>query len=119
MGTIDPGQLVISGRTKDGITLEDAELEVNAIIEDVLKNGVTEPELEKVKNQAEATLEFGEVEVMNRAMNLAFAALSGDVNYVNKEKSMIEAVTTADIKRMANAILKEENSSVLYYKSEK
>jgi len=55
--------------------------------------------------------------VMNRAMNLAFAALSGDVNYVNEEKSMIEAVTIADIKRIANSILTEENSSVLYYKS--
>jgi zinc protease len=117
MGTIDPGQLVISGRTKDGIKLEDAELEVKAIVEEVLQHGVTEAELEKVKNQAEATLEFGEVEVMNRAMNLAFAALSGDANYVNKEKSMIEAVTVADVKRVANEILVEANSSVLYYKS--
>jgi len=118
MGTIDPGQLVISGRVKDNIKLEQAELEVNAILEEVLRNGVTEEELEKVKNQAESTLEFGEVEVINRAMNLAFAALSGNVNYVNEEKGMIEAVTISDIKRMATSILKEENSSVLFYKSE-
>jgi len=117
MGTIDPGQLVISGRVKDNIKLEQAELEVNAILEEVLRNGVTEEELEKVKNQAESTLEFGEVEVINRAMNLAFAALSGNVNYVNEEKGMIEAVTISDIKRMATSILKEENASVLYYKS--
>jgi zinc protease len=119
MGTIDPGQLIISGRIKDGIKLEDAEQEVNAIIQEVIENGVTETELEKVKNQAASTLEFGEVEVMNRAMNLAFAALSGDVDLVNKERTMIESVTTADIQRMAKAILKEENSSVMYYKSVK
>jgi zinc protease len=117
MGTLDPGQLVISGRVKDGVRLEDAEVEVNAILEEVIANGVTEAELEKVKNQAASTLEFGEVEVMNRAMNLAFAALSGDVDVVNKERSKLESVNTQDIKRMAKEILREENSSVLYYKA--
>jgi zinc protease len=117
MGTIDPGQLVISGRVKDKIKLEDAEQEVNNIIQEVLHDGVREDELEKVKNQAESTLEFGEVEVMNRAMNLAFSALSGNTNFVNEEKALIDAVTTADIKRIANKILTEENSSVLYYRS--
>lgn len=117
MGTLDPGQLIISGRIKDDIKLEDAELEVNTIIQDVIENGVTESELEKVKNQAASTLEFGEVEVMNRAMNLALAALSGDVDLVNKERTMIESVTTADIKRMAGSILKENNSSVMYYRA--
>lgn len=116
MGTIDPGQIVISGRTKDGIKLEDAELEINSVIEEVIYK-VTEIELEKVKNQAASTLEFGEVEVMNRAMNLAFSALSGDVNLVNKEKEKIDAVSTTDIKRVAKTILTEQNASVLYYKS--
>jgi zinc protease len=116
MGTIDPGQLVISGRTKDGIKLEDAEQEICAVIEEVI-SGVTEIELEKVKNQAASTLEFGEVEVMNRAMNLAFSALSGDVNLVNKEKEKIDSVRTTDIKRVAKTILTEQNASVLYYKS--
>lgn len=117
MGTLDPGQLVISGRVRDGIKLEDAEVEVNSIIEQLINEGVTEAELEKVKNQAASTLEFGEVEVMNRAMNLAFAALSGDVDLVNKEREKIESVSTLDIRRMAKAILREENSSVLYYKA--
>jgi zinc protease len=57
------------------------------------------------------------VEVMNRAMNLAFAKLSGDANYVNQEAQLIESVTTADARRVAREILKEENSNVLYYKS--
>lgn len=117
MGTIDPGQLVISGRVKDGVKLEEAEMEVGYIIQEVIHEGVTETELEKVKNQAESTLEFGEVEVMNRAMNLAFSALSGDVNLVNKEKEKIDAVTVSDIKRLAKTILTEQNSSVLYYKA--
>jgi len=115
-GTLDPGQLVISGRTKDGIKLEDAEIEINTIIDQVLE-GVTEEELEKVKNQAEATLEFGEVEIINRAMNLAFSSLSGDVNLVNREKEKIDSVTLEDIRKAGHAFLKEENASVLYYQA--
>lgn len=117
MGTIDPGQLVITGRVKDNIKLVEAEKEVDSIIQQVMEEGVTEFELEKVKNQAASTLEFGEVEVLNRAMNLAFAALSGDVDLVNKEMDKIEMVNTHDIKRVANNILKNDNCSVMYYKA--
>lgn len=117
MGTIDPGMLVVNGRVKEGVDLLDAEKEVDDIIQAVVARGVEENELQKVKNQSEASLEFGEVEVINRAMNLAFAALSGDANLVNEEIEKIEKVTTQDIHRMANEILKEENSSVMYYKA--
>lgn len=117
MGTIDPGQFVISGRVRDGKKLEEAEQEINTLIQQIKEDGVSEQELEKVKNQAESSLEFGEVEVMNRAMNLAFASLSGNIDIVNQEKSSIEAVTTRDVKRMANSILQEENASVMYYKN--
>ena len=54
---------------------------------------------------------------MNRAMNLAFATLSGDPNLVNLESEKIQAVTTADIRRVAQEIFREENASVMYYKS--
>jgi zinc protease len=117
LGTIDPGMLLINGRIKDGIKLEDAEAEVNIMLEQIVKESVDKLELEKVKNQAYATLEFGEIEVMNRAMNLAFAALSGDANTVNLEVDKIRSVTQDDIQRVAKGILKEENSSVMYYRS--
>lgn len=117
LGTIDPGLLVVSGRVKDGVSLEEAEHAVNKILADVIENGVTAGELEKVKNQAISTLEFGEVEVINRAMALAFAALSGDTNLVNTEKDKLSAVTLADIHDAAKSILREENSSVLFYLS--
>lgn len=117
MGTLDPGLLVVSGRVKDGISLEQAEEEVQQVVSGVIKNGVEQEELEKVKNQSQTTFEFDEVEVMNRAMNLAFASLSGDVERVNKERDMMNQVSTQDIMRVAEEILREENASVMYYKA--
>ena len=117
VGTIDPGLLVVSGRVRDGIELEKAEEEVDKVIRKLVDEGAQPAELEKVKNQAEATLEFDKVEVMNRAMNLAFAELSGDANLVNEEEHKINAVSLRDVKRVAEIVLQEKNSSVMYYKS--
>jgi zinc protease len=117
MGTIDPGLVVINGRVKDGVSLKHAEKAVDEVIGEFISRGVKDEELEKVKNQAFSTLEFGEVEVMNRAMNLAFAKLSGDANYVNEEGKMIQSVSREDVMRVAREVLREDNASVLYYRS--
>ncbi|WP_276367719.1 pitrilysin family protein [Chryseolinea sp. H1M3-3] len=119
MGTLDPGLLVVSGRLTDGIELPIAEEEVEKVIEELRRNGTIDEELSKVKNQAESMLEFSEVEVINRAMNLAFAKLSGDANLVNTEAKKIEGVTAVDINRVSNQIFREENASVLYYQAQK
>ena len=118
-GTIDPGLLVVSGRLRDGIHFEQAEQELESILQAIVEQGITEAELEKVKNQVESSLEFEKVEVINRAMNLAFFALSGDAGLVNLEAEKIEAVTAADIQRQARKILRPENSNTLLYKSVK
>ncbi len=116
MGTIDPGRLVVSGRVKEGVSLQQAEAEVDAVLAD-FKVNMSERELEKVKNQALATLEFGEVEVLNRAMNLAFASLSGDAGLINKEGDIISSIQLHDVQQVATEVLCEENASVMYYQA--
>lgn len=117
MGTIDPGLLVVSGRLKPDVSFETAESAVGEMLHEIATEDTPLDELDKVKNQAESILEFDEVEVMNRAMNLAFGALSGDADFVNKEGARIKAVTLDDIKRVAANVLHDDNASVLYYKS--
>lgn len=117
MGTIDPGLVVVNGRLKEGVELKKAEAEVDVVLNEVIEKGISDEELQKVKNQSIAAIEFGEVEVMNRAMNLAFASLSGDANLVNTEIDLIEKISVDDIHRAAKEILHEENSSVMYYRA--
>jgi zinc protease len=117
MGTLDPGLIVVSGRLKEGKTLEEGEKAVDELVETLAAKGPSDSELTKVKNQAESTLEFGEVEVMNRAMNLAFATLSGDPDIVNHESEKITAVTKADMLRVAARVLRNDNANVLYYEA--
>lgn len=119
MGSIDEGLFVVDGKLNDGITFKKAEDAINEVILH-LQTDILETELQKVKNQAEASLVMSEIELLNRCMNIAFAANMGDVEMINKEAALIQNVSEADIKRVAKTIFTEENSSVLYYgKSEK
>lgn len=115
-GSADPGLLTVAGRLKPNITLEDAEKEVDDVLNHFILTGPTDEELEKVKNQAASTNAFSNIEVMNRAMNLAYSAWLGDANLVNTEIQKVQAVTKEEVKKTTTSILREENASVLYYK---
>lgn len=117
MGTLDPGMMIISGRVKEGINLEEAEEQVSEVLNTLLEKGLAEDELQKVKNQAQTMQEFEKVEVINRAMNLAFAALSGNADLVNQEADLIESVTSEEAIEIGKKIFDENNSNVLYYNS--
>ncbi|MEQ9424405.1 MAG: pitrilysin family protein [Cyclobacteriaceae bacterium] len=119
MGSLDPGLLVIAGKLNGGVDLRTADSAIWSVIEEVKANSITENDLEKVKNQAETSVVFGEVELLNRAMNLALATLLGDTDFVNTEKEKINRVTLDDIHSMAGDILVKENSSTLYYKTKR
>jgi zinc protease len=118
-GSIDPGLLIVQGKLNEGFSLKEADEMVWEVIEDLKRDTITEKELTKVKNQAESSLVFGEVELLNRAMNLATSALAGDPNLVNTETEKIQAVTLSDINRMGNQILRRENCSTVFYKAKK
>jgi len=117
-GSNDPGMIIIDGKLNQGVKLEDAEQEIVNVIEELKATKVSEEELTKVKNQAESTVQFGEVELLERCMALAFAANLGDPELVNKESEKIQSVCLEDIHRVANTYLVKENLSVMYYRAE-
>ena len=116
-GSLDPGLFVISGKLLPGVSIQEGDAAVKAVL-DSFFNGVDEKEVEKVKNQAESTTVFAEVDLLNRAMGLAYAAFLGDIDLINTELDLIKSVTKDDILESAKSILREENSTTLYYLSD-
>jgi predicted Zn-dependent peptidase len=114
-GSFDKGLFVINGRVKNGVSPETAEAGIQRVIDELLAKGIPEQELIKVKNKAESTHVFGEVSVLNKAMNLAFGELLGDIEMVNTEIAKLHAVTSADVLNQAKNVLREENCSTLFY----
>ena len=116
--SLDPGLLMIQGNLNEGVSLEEADAAIEEIVADLINNTLEESELQKVKNQSESTMAFSEVELLNRAMNLAFAANAGNVDWCNQDAEKIAAVTPESLQAMAKQILRKENSSTMYYRAE-
>ena len=114
-GSIDPGLFVFEGKLVKGVKMEDAERALLDEIELIKSKGIDEKELEKVKNRVESQTEFAEMELLHKAMGLAYAELLGDANLVNEEKKFYAAVSAQDILNGANEFLVKENCSTLYY----
>ena len=117
-GSLDPGLLVIQGQVADGISLETAEKALDAALEQFVNSGIQEADLQRVKNQAESSLVFGEVEVLNRAMNLAMAANAGNVDFVNMEADQIAAVPLADLQFWADKLFVRGKKNTLLYRKQ-
>jgi predicted Zn-dependent peptidase len=116
-GALDPGLFVISGKLNVGVSLEAADRAVEAVVAELLQADVPAAELDKVKNQAETGLVFGEIELLNRALALAIGKLLGNANLVNEEPAQLQAVTPADIRAAAELVLRPENCTTLYYRA--
>jgi zinc protease len=114
-GSTDTGLLIIQGKLNEGVDAQQATAAIEAITGELMENAVREEELTKVKNQAEASIVFSEIELLNRAMNLAYSKLLGDANLVNLETAKVQAVTVADIQQQAQAVLRPDNCATLFY----
>ena len=115
MGSFDEGIFVISGKLLEGISFDTAEKAIEIELEKIRANIIEDKELQKVKNKIESTHQFSETNILNKAMNLAFAELLGDANDVNLETTKYNSVSSEDINRIANNILIPSNCSTLIY----
>lgn len=115
LGSVDPGLLVISGKLANGSEFELAEKEIDTVIARFIESGVDEQTLEKAKNQALASHAFGDIDLLDRAMNLGYGFILDDLDRTNKELSIMKKVGVNDIDRMAKSILVDTNASTMYY----
>ncbi len=114
--SVDPGLFVIQGKLNQGVDMDVAEKAIEAVLEKLITTQpIEEQELIKVKNKEETSLEFSYMELLERAMHLAFCAHIGNPELINQEKNHIQAVTRDQVIKQANAILKKTNCSTLYY----
>lgn len=114
-GDIDEGLFVITGRPADGISLAQAEEAIYKELNNLIHSPIGVDELNKVKNRFESTFTFGLTSATEKAMNLCYNELLGDANLLNQTVEAYRRVTPESIKRVANSLFREENSSVLFY----
>ncbi len=114
-GDVDPGLFLVTGHVMEGVSLEDAEAALWRELELMKNEPVGDYELEKVKNKFEANNVFGEINVLNKAMNLAYFEMLGDAAMINSEVAEHNSVTAAEIMETSQHVFRPENSSTLLY----
>lgn len=118
-GDDDPGLLVIAGKVSEGIDMKTAEEGILKEVNKLRSTVVDENELQKIKNNMEASLVFSEMGVEGKALNLAIFELMGDAEDVNREGEKYQAVKKENVKELAEKTLVDTNCSTLYYHAKK
>jgi zinc protease len=112
----DLGLLVFRLILASGKTIADAEKSLSNEIEQVLKNGVTDAELDKAKSRF-LTGKLEERETVNgKASALGQAVVVyGDATRINTDLAKLQAVTTAEIKEVMNRYITGKKKVVVEY----
>ncbi len=118
-GDVDCGLFVFTGQLLPSTSEAEAEEALWAEMADLQQNNISDYELEKVKNKFEANTLFGELNVMNKAMNLGYYEMIGDISLINREVEIYRSLTSGDISDFASRIFRKENSSTLIYRAKR
>lgn len=115
--TIDAGLFLIEGKLSKGFSIEEADKAVEECLQQVVAEKISDEELTKVHNKIESYLAFGETNILNRVMNLAYFEMLGNAAAVNDEIKKYTSVTADDIQQVAAKIFRKERSNTLKYLS--
>jgi predicted Zn-dependent peptidase len=116
-GDLDAGMFVLTGQLLPDTSVEAAEVAMWGELGKLKSEPIGDYELEKVKNKFEAETTFGELNVMNKAMNLGFYAMLSDLPLINKEVAIYRSFSATELLSEARAMFTPMRSSTLVYKA--
>ncbi len=118
----DPGVALMFALPNSGVDAKKLEKAMDAEVEKVRNNLISDREFEKLKNQFESKIVKQNNSISSRARNLARNyTYFENTDLINQRLEKYLDVTKEDIKRVANEYFRDDNRVVLYYlpKSEK
>ena len=116
-GDVDEGMFVMTGQVAPGVEVAAAEAALWDELHRLQTERVGDYELEKVRNKFEAGVLFGELNVMNKAMNLCFYAMTGRLELINEEATIFRSITREEVMEFASECFTPNNSSTLIYRA--
>ncbi len=112
----EDGAIIFYGVAYPKQDLDDVEDAIYEEVKKIIEDGISDSELQKVKNITEMDLVNSKKSVMQKAMLLArYEAYYKDPNMINDELTNFNSVTKEDIQRVAKKYLATKNRVVLNY----
>lgn len=116
-GSIDAGLFVIKGRLMPETSEQEAEEALWGELRDIMEGNISDYEMEKVKNKFEANMLMGEINIMNKALNLSFYEMTGDISLINREAEIYRSLSREEVMAFGARCFTKENSSTLIYRA--
>ena len=116
-GSIDRGLFIIKGRLMPNTSEEEAEEALWGELRELIEGNISDYEMEKVKNKFEANMLMGEINIMNKALNLSFYEMTGDIALINREAEIYRSLTREEVMDFATRCFDPNNSSTLIYRA--
>ena len=114
-----PGLFAVGAVLAGGKTLDQAETALRAEIGHLRDAPVSDEELARAKNQLIAQTVRDRETVEGRGQAIGFAiGYEGDAGRVNEDVAQLQAVTAADVQRVAKAYLADDRRMVIRYQAE-
>jgi zinc protease len=112
----DPGMALMFGIPNMGVELMDLEAAIDAEVEKVQNELISESEFQKLRNQIENDMISQNSKIEGIAESLAnYFIYYGDANLINTEIDRYMKVTREDIQRVAKDFFRKDNRVVLHY----
>ena len=116
-GSIDRGLFIIKGRLMPDTSEEEAEEALWGELRELAEGRISDYEMEKVKNKFEANMLMGEINIMNKALNLSFYEMIGDITLINSEAEIYRSLTRQEVMSFASRCFTPNNASTLIYRA--
>jgi zinc protease len=113
--TKDPGLYELWASARAGHSAEQALAAIEAVLDDVRTNGISESELDKAKNRLELGFLHGMETVSGKAEQIGFyETVLGDAARIFQQLEAYRSVSLADVLRVANARFDKTQRTTLF-----
>ncbi len=112
---LEAGGIIVEARPSEDIDYATARDALYAAVAEMVEEGITQEELDKVINQLEQRNHYREANISNRANELVFYALLGEPDLINTEIEQYLALTVEEINRVARKYLGTATLAELEY----
>ena len=111
---VGTGALYTSATLRSGTKTDDVEKAIYDEVERLKKDGIADWELQKAKNTTRRNFINNLQSSLGRSVNIGtWTAYYGDTDLINTRLSKVDAVTKADVQRVANKYLVQTNRTVV------
>jgi zinc protease len=112
----DPGLYLVFGLVNMGVNVDDLEKAMDAEIDKVKNELISDREFQKIRNQVKSQFVQQNSSIVGVAEQLAnYHVYYGDANLINTEIDRYNKVTREDLQRVAKKYLDKNNRVVLHY----